>query len=62
MTERAKARRKLLDHERYMRNREERKAKQREYYAIHREQCKEAVAISQYKRLVRLKQQILGSQ
>ena len=51
MTEEARLRRKKLDHERYMRNREERQAYQREYYATHREQCKLAVVISQYKRL-----------
>ena len=58
--EEAIARRKRLDHERYMRNREERKKKQREYYAAHREKCKKAVIKSQYKRLVKLKLQILG--
>lgn len=31
------------DHARYMRNREVRKAKQREYYALHRDQCRAAV-------------------
>lgn len=37
-TEEAKARRKRLDHERYMRNQEERQKKQRDYYSIHREE------------------------
>ena len=36
--EEAIARRKRLDHERYMRNQEERQRKQREYYATHREE------------------------
>lgn len=38
MSEEARIRRKQLDHERYMRNREKRLAKQREYYSIHREE------------------------
>ena len=37
MTEESMARRKRLDHERYMCNREERQKKQREYYVLHRE-------------------------
>ena len=35
--------RKELDHERYMRQRDERLKRQREYYATHREQCLESV-------------------
>lgn len=50
MTEEAKQRRKQLDHERYMRNREERLRYQREYYAAHREQCKAAIMLSNYRR------------
>ena len=44
-------RRKLLDHERYMQHREERKKKQREYYASHREQCIASVlrCVNRYK-------------
>lgn len=54
MSEKAKARRKRLDHERYMRNQKERQKKQREYYATHREQCRLAIALSQYKRMIRM--------
>ena len=53
MTEEAKKRRKRLDHERYMRHQEERKAKQRAYYEAHKEQCKRSVKISKYKRYKR---------
>ena len=42
----AMVRRKRLDHERYICHQEERKAKQRAYYASHREQCKKAVVES----------------
>ena len=45
-----KERRKRLDHERYMRHQEERKAKQRAYYAAHREQCIQSVIASRRKR------------
>ena len=38
MTEEATIRRKRLDHERYMRSREERKQRQRAYYREHREE------------------------
>ena len=38
MEEDARQRRKRLDHERYMRHQEERKAKQRAYYAANREE------------------------
>ena len=41
--ETAKERRRMLDHERYMRNREERKKKQRAYYAANRERCRAKV-------------------
>lgn len=37
-------RRQILDHERYMRNAEERKERQRAYYRAHKEQCKRAVS------------------
>ena len=49
--------RKERDHERYMRQRDERLKRQREYYATHREQCRESVrkcrirATEQYKQL-----------
>lgn len=36
MTEEARERRRRLDHERYVRNREERKRRQKEYYRAHR--------------------------
>ena len=49
----AKERRKRLDHERYMRHREERKAKQRAYYAAHREQCIQSVRESRRKRIIK---------
>ena len=58
MTEKARMRRKQLDHDRYMRNQEERKKKQREYYATHREQCRLSVAMSQYKRMKKLNQSL----
>lgn len=54
MTEERKERRKRLDHERYMRHQEERKAKQRAYYEAHKEQCKHSVKISNYKRYKKL--------
>lgn len=38
MTEEATIRRRRLDHERYMRSREERKQRQRAYYREHREE------------------------
>ena len=53
MEEDARQRRKRLDHERYMRHQEERKAKQRAYYEAHKEQCKRSVKISNYKRYKR---------
>lgn len=39
----SKERRKQLDHERYLRQRDERIQKQREYYASHSELCRERV-------------------
>ena len=36
-------RRQQLDHERYLRQREERLRKQREYYKANRERCRESV-------------------
>ena len=41
--ETAQERRKRLDHERYMRNRDKRLIKQREYYKEHGEQVKQKV-------------------
>ena len=41
------------DHLRYMRHRYERLKKQREYYAAHREQCREAVKRSREKRIMK---------
>lgn len=49
MTEEATLRRKQLDHERYIAHREERKAKQRAYYAANRERCIAAVRASKHK-------------
>ena len=49
----AKERRKRLDHERYMRHQEDRKAKQRAYYAAHREQCIQSVRDSRRKQITR---------
>lgn len=37
------------DHLRYLRHHDERLKKQREYYAAHREQCREAVRLSRLK-------------
>ena len=41
------------DHLRYMRHHDERLKKQREYYAAHREQCREAVKRSREKRIMK---------
>ena len=41
MTEESKERRKRLDHERYLREREERLAKQRSYYQANKEEIRE---------------------
>lgn len=49
----AKERRKRLDHKRYMRHQEERKAKQRAYYAAHREQCIQSVRDSRRKQITK---------
>ena len=49
----ARERRKRLDHERYMRHQEERKAKQRAYYAAHREQCIQSVRASRRKQITK---------
>lgn len=51
--------RKERDHERYMRQRDERLKRQREYYATHREQCRESVRKSQQQRIQKLKAEIL---
>lgn len=53
MTEAARERRKRLDHERYMRSREERKERQRAYYAANRERCKAKVRECQERRWLR---------
>jgi hypothetical protein len=45
--------RKERDHERYLRQRDERLKRQREYYATHREQCRESVRNSERKRFLR---------
>lgn len=42
-----------LDHERYMRNREERLQKQRDYYRDNTELCKASVALCKKKRVER---------
>lgn len=48
-----KERRRRLDHERYMRNREQRKERQKAYYALHREQCIRSVNNSVRKRIIK---------
>ncbi len=48
---RSKSRRSQLDHERYMRNREERLQKQRDYYRDNTELCKASVKRCQKKRV-----------
>lgn len=45
-------RRKQLDHERYLRQRDERLERQRAYYRENREKCREAVKKSQRKRFL----------
>ena len=52
-------RRQQLDHERYLRNREERCAKQRAYYRDHREKVIASVRECEQRRIERLKQQLL---
>lgn len=54
--------RKERDHERYLRQRDERLKRQREYYATHREQCRESVRKSQQQRIQKLKAEILYKQ
>ena len=51
---RSESRRSQLDHERYMRNREERLQKQRDYYRDNTELCKASVALCKKKRAERL--------
>lgn len=51
MTEEAKQRKRENDRARYKRKAEELKARQREYYASHREQCIISVRLSEYKKL-----------
>ncbi len=53
MGEDYKTRRKVLDHERYMRSRDERIAKQRAYYREHRDRCILSVKRSKRKRFIR---------
>ena len=53
-------RRKELDRQRYLAHREERKAKQREYYQRNKEACKNAVKRSKEKRDKRLRMMLLG--
>lgn len=50
---RSESRRNQLDHERYMRNREERLQKQRDYYRDNTELCKASVALCKKKRAER---------
>lgn len=50
---RNESRRRQLDHERYMRNREERLQKQRDYYRDNTELCKASVALCKKKRVER---------
>lgn len=50
---RSESRRSQLDHERYMRNREERLQKQRDYYRNNTELCKASVALCKKKRVER---------
>lgn len=50
---RSESRRSQLDRERYMRNREERLQKQRDYYRDNTELCKASVALCKKKRVER---------
>lgn len=50
---RSESRRSQLDHEIYMRNREERLQKQRDYYRDNTELCKASVALCKKKRVER---------
>jgi len=50
---RGRTRRQQKDHERYMRERDVRLARQREYYATHREQCLKSVKESVRRRSMR---------
>lgn len=50
---RSESRRSQLDHERYMRNSEERLQKQRDYYRDNTELCKASVALCKKKRVER---------
>lgn len=50
---RSESRHSQLDHERYMRNREERLQKQRDYYRDNTELCKASVALCKKKRVER---------
>lgn len=45
--------RKERDHERYLLQRDERLKRQREYYATHKEKCRESVKKSKRKRFLR---------
>lgn len=52
---RSESRRSQLDHERYMRNRDESLQKQRDYYRNNTELCKASVALCKKKRVEREK-------
>lgn len=52
---RSESRRSQLDRERYMRNRDERLQKQRDYYRNNTELCKASVALCKKKRVEREK-------
>lgn len=53
MTEESRLRRKAKDHERYLASCEERKAKQRAYYAANKEKCIASVRKSEIKKILR---------
>lgn len=55
MTEAAKERRRQLDHERYMSQREERLKRRRAYYAANREACIASIRRSEQRRIRLLK-------
>jgi hypothetical protein len=53
MDETRKERKRKYDRERYLRNRDERRRKAREYYRQHREICIARVRLSEYRRMRR---------
>ncbi len=53
MTEESRQRRREKDHERYIASCEERKAKQRAYYAANKERCIASIRNSEKKRIKR---------